>query len=242
MGCFIISRTPSGDRFMLQSEAGRTLAVSRDYATLDACKKGICSLVYYAPVAPVVDSSAGEYGPNPKIEITAGEGGLYYNVKSVNGKSVITDGPFVTKKACLRAIAMLRTGVQGAEVFFARPAGFERLTVGNLVQDAAPQVAYTATLPERTVEEAPAPVAAQPAEESAPVAAEAKPAVPATPATADKPAPVKVARKIPMAPTAQRPASRTATKPTAKPAARATTKTAAKPAVSKSLLSRLFKR
>ena len=136
---------------------------------------------------------------------------------------------------------MLRTGVQGAEVFFARPAGFERLTVGNLVQDAAPQVAYTATLPERTAEVAPAPVADQPAEVSPPVAAEPKPVAPAAPTAADKPAPVKVARKIPMATSAQRPVSRTAAKPTAKPAAR-TTKSAAKPAVSKSLLSRLFKR
>lgn len=148
MGCFIISRTPSGDRFLLQSEAGRTLVSSRDYATLDACKKGICSLVYYAPIAPVVDSAAGEYGPNPKFEITADEGGaLYYNMKSANGKSVVTDGPFATKKACLRAIAMLRTGVMNADVFFARPGGFDRLTVGGMVQDGEKSHAYDTLTP-----------------------------------------------------------------------------------------------
>lgn len=41
MGQFIITRTPKGDRFQLKSDSGRTLAVSRHYATLDACKKGI---------------------------------------------------------------------------------------------------------------------------------------------------------------------------------------------------------
>ena len=242
MGCFIISRTPSGDRFLLQSEAGRTLITSKDYATLDACKKGICSLVYYAPIAPVVDTSAGEYGPNPKIEITAGEDGLYYNVRSANGKSVVQDGPFATKKACLRAVAMLRTGVQGAEVFFARPAGFERLTVGNLVQDSAPQVAYTATAPESaSVEAAPAPVA----EETVPVAEAPAPAAEEMAPTAEKPAAVKVARKLPTAPAAQgtaRPVAKPATKPTAKPAAKGAGRSATKPAVSKSLFSRLFKR
>ena len=224
MGCFIISRTPSGDRFLLQSDAGRTLITSRDYANLDACKKGICSLVYYAPIVPVVDASAGERGPNPKLEITADESGaLYYNMKSANGKSVVQDGPFATKKACLRAIAMLRAGVQGAEVFFARPAGFERLTVGNLVQD-EPR-AYTATVP---------PVV-EPAQEPAPaVAEEPTPAVeaPAMPSRPQESAPaVKVARKIPMA--GGRPAPRPASKPAPQEK---------KPAVSKSLFSRLFKR
>ena len=241
MGCFIISRTPSGDRFLLQSEAGRTLITSKDYATLDACKKGICSLVYYAPIAPVVDTSAGEYGPNPKIEITAGADGLYYDLRSANGKSVVQDGPFATKKACLRAVAMLRTGVQGAEVFFARPAGFERLTVGNLIQDNAPQVAYTATVPESSsAEVAPAPIA----ETSAPVAEEPAPVAEKPAPAAERPATVKVARKLPAASTARavQNANRPAAKPTPKPAAKGTGRSAAKPAVSKSLFSRLFKR
>ena len=249
MGCFIISRTPSGDRFLLQSEAGRTLITSKDYATLDACKKGICSLVYYAPIAPVVDTSAGEYGPNPKIEITAGADGLYYDLRSANGKSVVQDGPFATKKACLRAVAMLRTGVQGAEVFFARPAGFERLTVGNLIQDSAPQVAYTATVPESsTAEAAPAPIAEVPAtaaEKPAPAAEKPTPAAEKPAPAAERPATVKVARKLPAASTARpavQNANRPAAKPTPKPAAKGTGRSAAKPAVSKSLFSRLFKR
>ena len=229
MGCFVISRTPSGDRFLLQSDAGRTLVTSRDYATLDACKKGICSLVYYAPIVPVVDASAGEYGPNPKFEITADESGaLYYNMKSANGKSVVQDGPFATKKACLRAIAMLRAGVVGAEVFFARPAGFERLTVGNLVQD-EPR-AYTAAVPSAT---APAPSA--PTVE-APTAAEMPVAPTPTEDPSAAPAPtVKTVRRIRVpgegaSPAASRPAPPKKSTP------------GKKPAVSKGLFARLFKK
>lgn len=219
MGCFIISRTPSGDRFLLQSEAGRTLASSRDYATLDACKKGICSLVYYAPIAPIVDRSAGEYGPNPKFEITADESGaLYYNMKSANGKSVITDGPFATKKACLRAIAMLRTGVMNADVFFARPGGFDRLTVGGMVQDGEKAHAYDTLMPPAEIAEA--------QEESSPASVQEPALVEPAPA-------VKVPHRIR---TIEQSPS------TSKPHPEPTASRASKPPVSKSLFARLFKK
>ncbi|MBQ8356339.1 MAG: DUF1508 domain-containing protein [Clostridia bacterium] len=135
MGRFIISRTAAGDIFTLQTSNGRTLAVSKPYATLDACKKAICSLVYYAPVVPVVDTSAGEYGPNPKFELFEGDEGLMYAMKSANGKSVLIQGPFATRKAALRSMSMLRQGVQGAEIVLAAPETLKRLTVKNLIKD-----------------------------------------------------------------------------------------------------------
>ena len=127
MGRFIVSRTATGECFLLQSDVGRVLCVSREYATLDACKKGIASLVRFAPKAPIVDSTAGECGANPKFEITRTVGGFVFELKSANGKSVIVSGTYATKKACLRAIAMLRGGVANAEVFFSRPAGLQLL-------------------------------------------------------------------------------------------------------------------
>ena len=69
MGRFILSRDASGVRFLLESDTGRTLAVSKQYATLDAAKKGICSLVYYAPIIPLIDTTVGESAPNPKFEL-----------------------------------------------------------------------------------------------------------------------------------------------------------------------------
>lgn len=116
MGKFIISRDDSGVRFCLMAENGRRLAVSRAYATLDACKKGIASLIVNAPVVPLVDSSAGKRAPNPKIELVSLGDGFGFVLKSANGKSVITSSRYATKKACLRAVAMLRSGVVGAVV------------------------------------------------------------------------------------------------------------------------------
>lgn len=129
MGKFIVSRSAAGDRFVLQSDHGQTLAVSRHYATLDACKKGIASLIVNAPVMPVCDATVGEYGPNPKFEIVAGKGGFAFLVKSANGKSVITSPAYATKKACLRAIAMLRRGVCDYEILFHSKEGFTPLTM-----------------------------------------------------------------------------------------------------------------
>ena len=119
-------------RFVLLSDKGRALATSALYATVDACKKGICSLALYAPTAPLTDVTEGARGGNPKIEITERDGAFFYAVKSRNGKSVLCSAPHKTRKACLRAVSMLREGVKGARVCLATPQGELPLTVGNL--------------------------------------------------------------------------------------------------------------
>lgn len=150
MGRFIVSRSAVGVRFLLQSDKGRTLAVSRDYATLDACKKGICSLVTYLPLSPVVDTAAGERGPNPKCEIAGkGEGYIYF-VKSPNGKTLLTCQPMQTKKAVLRALAMLKEGVLGAEVLLWQRAGYTPLTL-HLPKDCHTPDFMPASAPPRTI-------------------------------------------------------------------------------------------
>ena len=132
MGKFIITRTTAGDRFSLKSDSGRTLAVSRHYATLDACKKGIASLVIHAPLMPVVDATAGEYGKNPKFEVVSDAKGVRYLAKSPNGKTVITSPVYATKKACLRAISMLRSGVLDFEILFYNSEGYTPIVMKAL--------------------------------------------------------------------------------------------------------------
>ena len=132
MGRFLMMREGECYRFVLLSDKGRALAASAPYATADACKKGICSLALYAPTAPLTDATAGERSGNPKIEITEQNGALFYAVKSRNGKSVLRSAPHKTRKACLRAVAMLREGVKGASVSLATEQGEIPLTVGNL--------------------------------------------------------------------------------------------------------------
>ena len=127
MGRFVITRSAAGDSFCLYAENGRALARSHDYATLDACKKGIASLIVNAPVISVVDATAGERGPNPKFEIVKVGEGVGFVLKSANGKSVVASPTYATKKACLRAISMLRTGVCDYEIYFMRRATAEPL-------------------------------------------------------------------------------------------------------------------
>ena len=119
MGRFIITRTAAGVCFVLQGENGRALAHSKRYASLDACKKSIRSLMHYAPCCLVVDATAGQGGPNPKIEITREPKGLYYTVKAANGKDILSQGPFATRKACLRAVTLLQKGVLQADAVLA---------------------------------------------------------------------------------------------------------------------------
>ena len=135
MAQFIISHTEKGLQFALRSDKGRTLAVSKSYATLDACKKGICSLVFYAPISPLADLTVGERCANPKFEMSC-EGDAYsYALKAPNGKTVLEGGPYEGKKACLREISMLRTAVCGAPVLQSEAAQLKPLTVGKLVKD-----------------------------------------------------------------------------------------------------------
>lgn len=136
MGRFVVTHTAAGDRFLLQGEGGRTLAVSRCYANLDACKKGMHSLCRFAPVSPVVEVSAGEYAPNPKFALYGGDT-WRFELLAANGKSVIVSQTYATKKACLRAISLLRTGCKNVTAVREEPAGFKPLTVAPVTAEKA---------------------------------------------------------------------------------------------------------
>ena len=115
MGRFLVSRAENGVVFTLYSETGRVLAASKPYANLDACKKAIRSLVRYAPVCPVVLRDEGRHA-NPKFALCEMARGFRCEMLAPNGKAVLSVGPFATKKACLRTVSMLRTGVENATV------------------------------------------------------------------------------------------------------------------------------
>ena len=127
MGRFIITRTAADVRFLLESAGGMALAFSRSYKNLDACKKGIASLAANLPTAPLVDGTAGERAPNPKIELVASGTGYAFLVKAPNGKIVISSPAYATKKAARRAVSMLRTAVSDATLVLSCEAGFTRL-------------------------------------------------------------------------------------------------------------------
>ena len=131
MGRFIVTRTATDVRFLLESAGGMALAISRGYKNLDACKKGIASLVADLPTAPLVDTTAGEKGPNPKIEMVGDGKGYFFLVMARNGKSVLTSPVYATRKAAKRAISMLRTAVLDAAVVMVRAVDEIPLKVKN---------------------------------------------------------------------------------------------------------------
>lgn len=133
MGRFLVARAEVGVVFTLYSETGRVLVSSKPYATLDACKKAICSLVRYAVDCPVVPKGEGRH-PNPKFVLSEAELGVCCEMLAPNGKSVVVLGPFATKKACLRAVSMLRTGVRSATVELEQGGCRIPLRLGNLPQ------------------------------------------------------------------------------------------------------------
>lgn len=128
MSRFIISRTEVGVSFLLRSDTDRFLAESKPYATLDACKKAIGSMVNCLATAPLTDRAVGEDAPNPKIEICEKRHEVWYTFKASNGKSVLIQGPYATRKAALRAIAMLRAAMQKASVWMETSKGVIPLT------------------------------------------------------------------------------------------------------------------
>ena len=150
MGRILVSRTAAGVTFLVESAIGQTVAVSKTYANLDACKKGIVSLKTLLPTLPVVEKRGGERVPNPKCEIVCGERGVTYLVKSVNGKTVLASPAYATKKACLRAFSMLKHSVEEGEVLLDRCATLVPLTVGRKAKSnaVAPVQEPVANVPE----------------------------------------------------------------------------------------------
>ncbi len=250
MGQFIISRSAAGDRFSLRSDSGRILAVSRDYRTLDACKKGIASLIVNAPVIPVLDATVGEYGKNPKFEITAAGTGFVFLMKSANGKSVLTSPAYATKKACLRAITMLRRGVSDYEILFYTKEGLTPLTMkpprGAAAKPASPKpvLPFEADKPIFAPEPIEAEVFFNEVEQPQDICDEVPPA------TQQLPLPPKAEQKISPIVAAQLPPKEASVTPrlirlekvpkTAPPRAR--TQVPQKPSVARDLLGKIFKK
>ncbi len=138
MGNFIITRKGGETFFRLEAENGQLLAASKGYATLDACKKGLVSLVTYAATSPLIDTTTGEKGPNPKFELVCDGDAYIFLLKAPNGKTVITSPPYATHKAALRALSMLRTGATDTDVLLIEDNLPRPLKIGKLNAPPAP--------------------------------------------------------------------------------------------------------
>lgn len=125
MGRFVLTVRAQGVSFLLADNEGKILMNSALYAGVDTAKKGIRSLAAVAPEAPVIDKSIGEHGPNPKFELSGGEDGFFFLLRSANGKPIFRSPDYADREKCLLAIEALRKGVRDATgTVYEREAGY----------------------------------------------------------------------------------------------------------------------
>ena len=81
MGKFVIRRTETGVVFHLKARNGETVAVSQLYASMEACYKGIESVIRHAALAAVEDQTARGFAPrstrNSRSTATARAGSAF---------------------------------------------------------------------------------------------------------------------------------------------------------------------
>jgi len=119
-GKFEIKTSDKGTlSFALKAGNGEIIAVSQQYANLNACKKGINSVKRNAPIAKIEDQTEGEVitVTNPKFEVYADKKGeVRFRLKARNGQVVVTGEGYKAKAGCLKGIESIRRNAPDAEI------------------------------------------------------------------------------------------------------------------------------
>lgn len=111
MGKFEIRKTGTGFVFHLKARNGKTVAVSQVYASADACRKGIRSVIRHAGKAAVEDQTlrSPEEEKHPKFELYKDKGGAFrFRLTASNGQNIAASEGYTTKENCLKGIDSLR--------------------------------------------------------------------------------------------------------------------------------------
>jgi len=119
-GKFEIKTTDTGKFvFSLKAGNGEVIAVSQNYATIAACKKGIASVKNNAPVAKVEDHTVEpvEEVTNPKFEIYTDKAGeTRFRLRARNGEIIATGEGYKTKAGCLKGVDSIRRNAPEGEI------------------------------------------------------------------------------------------------------------------------------
>lgn len=105
--------------FYLKAGNGEIIAVSQQYATLAACKKGIKSVKTNAPVAKLQDltDASAELVTNPKFEVYSdAKGEIRFRMKARNGQTVIVGEGYKAKAGCLKGVESIRRNAPDADI------------------------------------------------------------------------------------------------------------------------------
>ena len=119
MSKFVVRKAASGFKFDLRAVNGQTVATSEVYGALPGCLKGIESVQYNAPLAPVEDQTVKDYEPegNPKFSIFVDKAGEFrFHLKAENGEIIAASEGYKAKDSCLKGIESVRTNAFSADI------------------------------------------------------------------------------------------------------------------------------
>lgn len=120
MGKFVISKTKNeGFMFNLKAGNGEVIATSEVYSSLDACRKGVISVMKNAPAAPIEDQTAEGYAEEkcPKFEMYKDKKGEFrFRLKASNGQIIAVGEGYAAKAGCQGGIKSVKQNSADATV------------------------------------------------------------------------------------------------------------------------------
>ena len=119
MGKFVIRATKTGTKFDLKANNGEVIATSEVYASDNACKKGIASVMKNAPVANVENQTVEDFAheKHPKFEIYNDKSGEFrFRLKATNGQIIATSEGYKSLSSCLSGVESVKKNTVDAKI------------------------------------------------------------------------------------------------------------------------------
>lgn len=119
MGKFAVKHSKSGFSFNLAADNGENIATSQVYTTKAACLKGIESVQWNAPLAPVEDQTVEGFTTetNPKFEVYKDKAGAYrFRLKAANGQIIAASQAYKALAGCLKGIESVKLNAAWSDV------------------------------------------------------------------------------------------------------------------------------
>ena len=117
MGKFVIKETKTGIKFDLKATNGEIIATSEVYASEDACRAGIASVVKNAPDAALENQTVEGYAveKHPKFEVYADKAGEFrFRLKATNGQIIAISEGYKALPGCLNGVESVRKNAADA--------------------------------------------------------------------------------------------------------------------------------
>ncbi|MBQ4382332.1 MAG: YegP family protein [Oscillospiraceae bacterium] len=119
MGKIVIRATKTGTKFDLKANNGEVIATSEVYASDNACKKGIASVMKNAPVANVENQTVEDFAheKHPKFEIYNDKSGEFrFRLKATNGQIIATSEGYKSLSSCLSGVESVKKNTVDAKI------------------------------------------------------------------------------------------------------------------------------